>query len=487
MNRSRSTVAAVITAGLLPIAACSDTDNGLDQAPTATCEERSFEARLTPDADTTYRVVGELCAPPAGVKGRTLQLMLSGAGYGPAYWDFPFEPERYSYVQRALEQGYATLNLSRIGITPSDRPPATEVDIDANAHVVHEVIRALRSGADEIGPIVTVGHSVGSVTALAHAARFPGEADGVILTGFAHATNMTMIGMLASGTTDAVNDPKFASESNLDGYLVSEPGIREAVFYNMDNADPRVIEADEAAREMTTVGETSSTRQYYGNQSLAIGVPVLIVIGDRDGLACGTELDCTDVQAVIDNETPFFSPQACLEVHVAPDTGHNINLHINAMDAYDTMLAWTDRRLGRGDVEPSGACVLQGDAPPLPTLEETLEQTEAPSDVEATGGEVLTCRFKLTVTDPPADGCIDYRVSDGWDADAALADCEGQFLSADHGLGGATCASTEPDSRCLIVTGDGLLQFGYDIMQSICEGVVGGTYEERPADGWPAY
>ncbi len=135
-----------------------------------------------------HDVVGDLCAagPPAG---RVLQLLISGAGYGSLYWDFPFQPETYSYARAALAAGYATFNFDRPGLGRSARPFGLWLDVDRQAVALQQIIAAL--GAREtFARVVLVGHSFGSVMAIAHGVRYPGAADGIILTGFAHNTNL---------------------------------------------------------------------------------------------------------------------------------------------------------------------------------------------------------------------------------------------------------------------------------------------------------
>ena len=109
------------------------------------CEELSFGVTVSPDDPVLYNVFGELCSR-GSIHHKTIQITLHGATYGHLYWDWPFQPETYSYVRRATAAGYAVLNLDRIGIGQSDRPPAADVTIAANAWVVHQIVQALRGG-----------------------------------------------------------------------------------------------------------------------------------------------------------------------------------------------------------------------------------------------------------------------------------------------------------------------------------------------------
>jgi hypothetical protein len=141
------------------------------------CEELSFEVNLSPSDATVYNVFGVLCSRGA-IHQATMQIVLHGSTYSHSYWDWPFQPETYSYVRRATAAGYAVLNIDRIGIGQSDHPPAEDVTIGANAYVVHQIVQQLRGGGLVVpsfgriraGRVALVGHSLGSVISIQEAA-----------------------------------------------------------------------------------------------------------------------------------------------------------------------------------------------------------------------------------------------------------------------------------------------------------------------------
>jgi len=332
---------------------------GGDNAAELSCDEYTIPVKLSPGGLFTYQVVGTLCREGA-LENKTLQMLISGSAYGPIYWDFPCQADMYSYVRAAVQEGYATFNLSRIGIGESDRPFGFLVTVDTNAYVIHQVIEYLGEGGGA-GPalesVVTVGHSLGSVIAMAHAIQFPQDTDGVILTGFVHNVNPEFVDTIRSSTYPAAFDPRFFGKIGDLTYMTSTPGARGELFYHMDQADPGVITIDELTKETTTIGEIITNTDYYGEESLEIQAPVLIVIGDEDFIGCGGELDCHDHDAVTVNEQPYFSPAACIETSIIEDTGHNINLHRTAPLSYGIMLDWAGRRVGAGaDVLPAEPC-----------------------------------------------------------------------------------------------------------------------------------
>ena len=89
------------------------------------CEEVSFPVTLSPGDANVYNVFGVLCSR-GSIHHKTIQITLHGSTYSHLYWDWPFQPETYSYMRRATAAGYAVLNLDRIGIGQSDRPPAAD-------------------------------------------------------------------------------------------------------------------------------------------------------------------------------------------------------------------------------------------------------------------------------------------------------------------------------------------------------------------------
>jgi pimeloyl-ACP methyl ester carboxylesterase len=284
--------------------------------------------------------------------GKTVQVLLHGSTYAQYYWDFPYQAEHYSFVRSATKRGYATFNLDRIGNGASDHPASDLVDIDANAFVVHQVVEALRAGevaSQSFEKVIVVGHSMGSMTTINYAGSFPGEADGIILTGILHDINWPMAyALLLSNLYPAYFDPKFAGQFPNYDYLTTVPGKRGDAFYYLENADPAVIALDESLKETTTSGELNTgPGMCFDPISYQIQGPVLVVIGQYDYLFCGNLVNCSDKAAVQAFEEGWYSASACVETAVINDAGHDLNLHLDADAAYSQMLTRADRHVGR--------------------------------------------------------------------------------------------------------------------------------------------
>ena len=168
-----------------------------DMLPGVSCTEIVIPVKLSVDGWFSFDVVGDLCRPPAPA-GEVLQVLVSGSGYGSVYWDFPYEADTYSYVRAALRAGYSTFNFDRIGVGRSDHPLGALLNVDRQGEVLHQVIEHL---VENIAPaaVVTVGHSFGSVTSIAHALSYPDSIAGMILTGFAHNTNPGFVMAMREG------------------------------------------------------------------------------------------------------------------------------------------------------------------------------------------------------------------------------------------------------------------------------------------------
>jgi len=321
------------------------------------CQEVTFAVNLSPSDATVYNVFGELCSR-GSIHHKTIQIALHGATYSHLYWDFPFQPETYSYARRATAAGYAVLSLDRIGIGQSDHPPADAVTIEANGYVVHQIVQALRGG-DLVVPsfgrvraerVALVGHSLGSVISMQEAGTY-GDVDGVVLTGVSH--NVTpVLGDILASLYPANLDPHFAGRDIPDGYLTSLPGLR-TIFYQAPFFDPQVVAVDDQNKETVTVAELNTAVPALG-LSASIHAPVLVVVGDLDAAFC-TAPSCS-ASGSLASEPGFYPADACAEAVAIPDTGHDLNLHYSAPVTYDVILDWMDRRVGGDTQTPAPGC-----------------------------------------------------------------------------------------------------------------------------------
>jgi pimeloyl-ACP methyl ester carboxylesterase len=298
----------------------------------------------------TYQVVGWLCAV-GSPQNKTVQVLIPGGTYDDHYWDLPYQPQLYSYVQRSTQAGYAVFTFDRLGTGLSDHPSAVLLTYEASTFAVHDIIQALRSGAVggwTFNKIVTVGHSFGSAIAAAEAANYH-DIDGVVLTGFMHSFNPEGLATVFASFYPAELDPKFAAEPWALGYLTTLPGSRGGAFYNTALADPLVIALDETYKSTDSyTGVAEFGTAFLPSLTQAIQAPVLLAVGEKDLTVCNESLtlSCTSGSAIVAREQPDYSTSVCLEAVVQPGAGHSIALHPNAATTTDFISNWISRRVG---------------------------------------------------------------------------------------------------------------------------------------------
>ena len=118
-------------------------------------------------------------------------MLLSNRG---SYWDLDYNNYQYSYVNNALQNGYSTLAIDRLGIGNSSHgDPFNEIQAQAEVEALNAVTTKLRNGkidgiTDSFAKIVHVGHSFGSVQSYWLSALYPNNTDGVVLTGYSTAS-----------------------------------------------------------------------------------------------------------------------------------------------------------------------------------------------------------------------------------------------------------------------------------------------------------
>jgi pimeloyl-ACP methyl ester carboxylesterase len=187
----------------------------------------------------------------------------------------------------------------------------------------------------------------------------------------------------------AALDPRFLGRVIDPGYLTTLPGTRGGTFYHAPDTDPGVVRVDEATKETGTVpeavgvfamelpgllgpvsqavcatvpglcdGVTSSV--LYGI-TRDITVPVLDVVGQYDALLCGGATGpnrCADVGAVQQDESAYYTGIArrCLTVAELPDSGHDVNLELNAQSWFALANDWSRFTLQQTSADSGTPC-----------------------------------------------------------------------------------------------------------------------------------
>ncbi len=307
-----------------------------------------------------YHIFGKLCMKRHHTKG-VVQVLLSGATYTHLYWQFPYQPETYSYVDALTTTQYSTFSVDRISNGYTSRPPSALVTLDADAGIVHQLIERLRNGTlggVHFAKVILVGHSLGSYILWDEVTTYH-DVDGVIVTGALHKSSPSHDQKTYAFLYLAHQD-KFQGLD--DGYYTTTPATetmpsgRQALFYNWPaDTDKQVIAVDDQNKDVVALAELL---QGVTPKNVAktdhITVPVLDVVGQDDFFYCAPDgTNCLNDQTVNAAEAPYYPPQACLETHILPWAGHDINLAKNAQDWFKMARTWLDKHFGD---DAAGSC-----------------------------------------------------------------------------------------------------------------------------------
>lgn len=277
-----------------------------------------------------------VCSSRPLADGLPVQILLHGGAYDHRYWDWPHDPERYSYVLAAVRRGYVTVNLDRLGYGASTRPDGRRLTFEMGAEAVIGVILALEDGdlGMQPGPIILNGHSMGGIVAEHVAARHEGIA-ALIVSGLpnipaGHHDDDDRQGGPPRGDgppfVPAVSDPRFATEPWAEGYMTTAPGVRTRLFHAEGMVDPEIAELEEAWKDTLSQAELTSVMS-GGSHRPAFTGPALYVLGRHDAIACQGQ-DCaarfagTDWHLIVDG------------------AGHSLNLSLAAPTFFDATFDW---------------------------------------------------------------------------------------------------------------------------------------------------
>jgi Alpha/beta hydrolase family len=348
---SRFAVPLAVLAGIVAPGPRADSPRAAHAAGDALrCERLVFAVALAPDQPADRSVVGWLCAR-GGLAGKTIQVLVHGATYDHNVWDFPYRPDRYSYVRAATAAGYATLNMDRLGHGQSSRVAGDVLDLDIGAFALHQIVQALRSGeiatekfgTVEADKIILSGESLGGTLVWMEAGLY-GDVDGIVVAGSAHVFSVGLERVMRA-TWPVERDPLLRHRGFPPGYFTTVPGTRGFIYYEARLAEAVVILIDELLKQTLTAAEIAGIPDSLPLSEL-VSVPTLITMGDFDDIFCDPP-SCTESGSLA-GEAATYGPGSCPELLIMPDSGHVLNLHRNAPDYFALVTEWADRRVGPG-------------------------------------------------------------------------------------------------------------------------------------------
>jgi len=315
---------------------------------------QTFMVPVTVENVPDAKIYGELCVP-TGRTPTTVQLLVHGTTYNHNYWDWPEDPDEHSHVRAALKAGYATFNVDRLGVGQSTKPASHLVTLAATVDTLHQVITQLRAGTiggHKFSRVVYFGSSLSTAYGWVEASLHD-DIDAFVMTGLLHFTRPTFLGLVQKNLYTVCEDPMF-SEAGLDcGYITNRPGSKSIFFYNMTNADQHIIDTDERLKDVVSglLIEQSVplvlSQDPKDSPSRSIRVPTLVVFGEQDMTASGSDgIVCTD-ETVKRAEAPYYPlVPGGIDVHVVANTGHSLPLHRGGRGTADFIMDWLNIHIG---------------------------------------------------------------------------------------------------------------------------------------------
>jgi pimeloyl-ACP methyl ester carboxylesterase len=293
----------------------------------------------------TVEIATWLSAPDAAGND-VLQILVHGGNYTHLYWDFPYQPEVYSYVRWAEERGITTLAIDQLGVGESTRPPGEKVTNQKLAEALHGLVQTARSSGIAghlFDRIVLVGHSAGSLASGMESFTYD-DVDAVVLTGILGPNTSGIINhrprnvdRYRPAAEDAVlrGRPEMADRE----YQTLRPEFRVAAFYHVPPADPALIVLDETLKDTQANGQSAT----YGDAAEACGklrCPTLVINGQYDALHFDPETE-DDITPAVERAKAIAPPNYTF-APIVPEMGHNLNQHPGARDVYRTIEGWVD-------------------------------------------------------------------------------------------------------------------------------------------------
>ncbi|KAI4121438.1 MAG: hypothetical protein LQ338_006359 [Usnochroma carphineum] len=290
----------------------------------------------------TYNTKAIYCAPQnAELAKDTIQLLNHGATFKKEMWDFPYEPETYSWVRAMHAAGYPTLAWDAIGCGESDHPDGlfevqTQGIVESNRYLA-SLLKSGRIGGIAYKNVAYVGFSIGSVAGVSLAAQYPSAVEAIILHGYSWNVKNLYPGYLA-GLQAPVNTLEKPQWKNISSLYQSQstPEARQAVVFYGD-FDPKIVAVDFELRDMDALGLALSfgyhlvaAPQYKG--------PVFLGDGNQDSSFCDQECG-SQPYAAYDN----FPLASDIDVHVYNLSGHGVHMHRCAKQLQSDTIKFLER------------------------------------------------------------------------------------------------------------------------------------------------
>ncbi|KAL7808391.1 alpha/beta-hydrolase [Trichoderma gracile] len=307
-----------------------------------------------------YQISGHFCFPSTPRNGENILIIAShGVGFSKRVWYPAYRPDEFSFVDAALAQGYAVLAYDRLGAGQSSLPDAYD---DLQVPLQGEVLRALTeialngklttasnqtgesSGVTEYtaDKVVHVGHSYGSIITNWFLARYGSISAGAILTGF-------LIDNQFANLKVEIADLSYAPEHNpalfanrTSGYLAfGSVTALQADSFKKETLDPNVLSLwNDSIQSSLGLGEVLTLGTGVGDLVEDFTGPLQFFVGENDFAFCAGQcagtFNMTQLRGIYPNVKD-------LDVYLQPNTGHVVQLSLNATAGYQVIFDFLGR------------------------------------------------------------------------------------------------------------------------------------------------
>ena len=300
-------------------------------------EPITFTVENPLEPGSTYQVNGHrFSAEGQAACANSAVLLHHGLSYGEWAWDFPTVSDTEYSVARALARaGHHAIAIDRLGYGSSVHPNGRLLTVQGYAAMTDQMVDQLFQGAYgqaspvEYVSVTAMGHSAGTEVIEFNAGTFR-SADRIIATGYHHFPSDRIVADFVTG--DSVRALTHDRE-----YFGADPSQRTEYMYNVEHAEPAVIEADNQLANWTPSGEVHTIGIQPSRYVLAqIDVPVLLVLAEDD-LLFPVEF--------ADQAAAMFASAPSVDLQIVPDAGHSFFLHHGAAAANAAMIGWLNGQI----------------------------------------------------------------------------------------------------------------------------------------------
>lgn len=201
---------------------------------------------------------------------------------------------------------------------------------------------ALRNGdlgdLGSFSTVVGIGHSYGSNLMVGVASVSPAVFDALILTGFTYNATRGPLGTASFESIIAtVTYPcRFSGLSNA---YVTTPSISadQQVFFHHPDYTQAALSLFTATKSEYSLGQLDT----FVEPRKSFNKPVLVMTGENDGPYCAANCYVTSLghgSTQLDIVRALSPSVDTFQTYVVPTTGHGINYHITAYEAYQQII-----------------------------------------------------------------------------------------------------------------------------------------------------